>query len=256
MIQNHAAPGFIGTALLVAMAFSVAALAGCISSQGVFDDEKPSALLTVDGPERWVGEKFTFDASTSVDPNGEITQWHFDFGDGAKFQTDNEDKAKNVTHTYKAGGTFDTTLTITDDGANQTGMMTTTDVVVVTVHEEHRVPVQVNYAAPQDVGGFAKSTVRFQVNQDAVSYESNITVVSTIPAGTSTVMLRVLAPQGAQLEEKEVTVEAGKHVTQILAGEFDGHGTFTLEIVVTSGGVSTDGMMYVFYSEDPVEPEN
>jgi len=56
-----------------------------------------------------------FDGSASHDPDGYITQYTFDFGDG-----DNE-TGMIVSHTYADYGTYNVTLTITDnDGKNDT----------------------------------------------------------------------------------------------------------------------------------------
>lgn len=253
MIRNHTAPRLLATTLLIALSFAVAAFAGCLGVGTDSDDHAPTAVLTADTDERWTGEQFAFNASTSSDPNGDITRWHFDFGDGTDFETASQEKAENTTHAYKQGGIFNATLTITDDGTNQTGKETATDVVVVTVHDDVRVTPRANYAVPEGAGDASNSTVLFRVNEGAVAYEANITVTSLIPAGTSTVTLRVLTPDGALVEMNEVSVDAGKQVTEILAGTFDGHGAFTLEIGVTSGGVSTEGMMRIYYGEDPIE---
>ncbi len=50
-----------------------------------------------------------YDGSTSSDPDGVITGYHWDFGDGS---TSNE---VAPTHTYAANGTYHVTLTVTDD---------------------------------------------------------------------------------------------------------------------------------------------
>lgn len=63
----------------------------------------------------------------------------------------------------------------------------------------------------------------------------------------------MLTPEGVLMETNDVSVDAGKKVTKVLAGTFEGHGVFTLEIGVNSGGVSTDGMMRIYYGEDPIE---
>ncbi len=253
MIRNHTAARPVVTTLLIALTFAVAVFAGCLGVGTDSDDYTPTAVLTSDTDERWTGEQFAFNASTSSDPNGDITRWHFDFGDGKSFETESRERAENVTHAYKQGGIFNATLTITDDGSKQTGKETATDVVVVTVHDDVRVTPRANYAVPQDAGDFSNSTVSFHVNEGALAYEANITVTSLIPAGTSTVTLRVLTPEGVLVETNDVSVDAGKKVTEILSGSFEGHGDFTLEIGVTSGGVSTDGMMRIYYGEDPIE---
>jgi PKD repeat protein len=51
----------------------------------------------------------TFNASSSNDPDGNITSWHWKFGDTT------DGVGKIVTHTYPASGTYNVTLTVTDD---------------------------------------------------------------------------------------------------------------------------------------------
>ena len=56
--------------------------------------------------------KFT---ETSSDPDGFITQWNWNFGDGRTFTT-TDPALKNPTHIYLFPGTYTVTLTVTDDG--------------------------------------------------------------------------------------------------------------------------------------------
>ena len=51
----------------------------------------------------------TFNAGTSSDPNGSIVAYDWDFGDGAT------STQVAPTHTYAANGTFNVTLTVTDN---------------------------------------------------------------------------------------------------------------------------------------------
>ena len=48
--------------------------------------------------------------STSTDPGGQIVSWAWNFGDNTT------DTGEAVTHTYAAGGTYQVTLTVTDNG--------------------------------------------------------------------------------------------------------------------------------------------
>jgi LysM repeat protein len=56
------------------------------------------------------GQAFvTFDGSGSSDPDGTITTFEWDFGDGET------DSGQSVTHGYSSTGTFEATLTVTDN---------------------------------------------------------------------------------------------------------------------------------------------
>ena len=46
---------------------------------------------------------------TSIDPDGTVASWNWDFGDGGT------STAQNPGHTYKSAGTYTVTLTVTDD---------------------------------------------------------------------------------------------------------------------------------------------
>jgi parallel beta-helix repeat protein len=56
-----------------------------------------------------VNQKVTFDASASYDPDGEITRYDWDFGDGKK------ESGVAATHTYTTTGKYQAVLTVTDN---------------------------------------------------------------------------------------------------------------------------------------------
>jgi PKD repeat protein len=75
----------------------------------------PIANFTYSPTFPYVGQAVTFDASGSSDPDGTIVSYEWDFGDGF-IGTD-----VVTTHTYESAGTFNVTLTVTDDlGATDT----------------------------------------------------------------------------------------------------------------------------------------
>ena len=79
--------------------------------------EAPVAVITVD---RTAAESapavFEFDASDSFDPDGEIIEYRWDFGDGSR------EFLQSVAHTFPTAGTFRVELTVTDDtGVTGTG---------------------------------------------------------------------------------------------------------------------------------------
>lgn len=59
------------------------------------------------------GLSATFNASSSYDPDGYITSWLWDFGDGA------EGGGEIVTHDYRSSGTYNVTLTVVSDDGDE-----------------------------------------------------------------------------------------------------------------------------------------
>ncbi|HID93936.1 MAG TPA: PKD domain-containing protein, partial [bacterium (Candidatus Stahlbacteria)] len=70
----------------------------------------PIALFTYSLPAE-VDKEITFDASFSYDPDGYITNYKWDFGDGNITTTTLE----TITHSYSSVGDYYVTLTVTDD---------------------------------------------------------------------------------------------------------------------------------------------
>ncbi|NLX05220.1 MAG: PKD domain-containing protein [Phycisphaerae bacterium] len=71
----------------------------------------PIARFTVVPPDGVVGQTVTFDATTSEDPDGQIVEYQWSFGDGAAVTSG---AVPQTTHVYGRGGTFTATLTVTD----------------------------------------------------------------------------------------------------------------------------------------------
>ncbi len=68
-----------------------------------------------------VGVALQFDGSASTDPDGAITTYNWNFGDGGNAT------GVNPTHTYSAAGTYTVSLTVTDNaGASDTATTTAT----------------------------------------------------------------------------------------------------------------------------------
>ncbi|HDS59411.1 MAG TPA: PKD domain-containing protein [Thermoplasmatales archaeon] len=72
----------------------------------------PTASFAWDPPVPETGEEVLF-MDRSTDPDGSLVSWFWDFGDG-KMST-----LRNPDHVYKEAGTYNVTLTVTDDGGLQ-----------------------------------------------------------------------------------------------------------------------------------------
>jgi chitodextrinase len=102
-----------------------------VVSQASSGNESPIALFVVP-PTVISNESVVFDASGSVDPDGMIVSYVWDFGDGT------QGTGKTPTHVYQAPGQYTVTLTVTDD----TGLTSTmTRIVTVSAQAPNSPPV-------------------------------------------------------------------------------------------------------------------
>ena len=100
----------------------------------------PSGVPTAAATAACTGLSCTFDGSSSVDPDGSITSWAWTFGDGAT------GTGVDPAHTYAAAGTYDVTLTVTDDRGSTDSV--TTQVTVAPVPNQAPLPA----VSPQCIG--------------------------------------------------------------------------------------------------------
>jgi PKD repeat protein len=83
----------------------------------------PTATFTIDPQNPEVGETITFNATASVDPDGKIVTYVWDFGD------ENTTKAEDhtITHSYTVAGDYTVELKVVDDhgiGSSNTTTLT------------------------------------------------------------------------------------------------------------------------------------
>jgi PKD repeat protein len=88
------------------------------------ENKKPVANTSAGEPyQGYVNAEITFDGSKSYDPDGNITQWFWEFGDNSN------GSGEIVQHIYSKAGTYTITLVVTDnEGATNT---TTTSCVII-----------------------------------------------------------------------------------------------------------------------------
>lgn len=73
----------------------------------------PSAAFTFQPSDPFEDEKVTFDGTSSSDPDGDITRWSWDFGDGATAE------GQIVTHAFDLPGKYLVMLTVIDSAGAQ-----------------------------------------------------------------------------------------------------------------------------------------
>jgi PKD repeat protein len=90
----------------------------------VGDNLPPDASFSVDPTKGTQYTIFTFDATSSTDPDGSLSGYQWDFGDGKK------GTGARVTHKYDTEGSYEVTLTVKDSNGATTTTSKEVDVVL------------------------------------------------------------------------------------------------------------------------------
>jgi hypothetical protein len=243
-LRPRAPSGF--TALAIASVLALALLAGCTAGGG--DSNKaPHAVLDVNKDNGYTGEDFTFNAKESTD-DGDIKSYSFDFGDNTPpIVVTDEDQAQ-VSHAYTKGGQYTVTLTVTDDGKDNTGSLSDNEAVNLVVNER----VRVASTSVSTLGGAnATGSQPFEVYKDANRFDLNLTLRSALLTGSSEFEVRVVDPDGDTIAQKTLAVGPGT-TGQVLTldGLLTKQGTHLVEVEAKSGGGTGEGELRVIYGED------
>ena len=137
-----------------------------------------------------VNQTITFNASSSYDPDGSITNYEWDFGDGNITNT----TEAIITHYYSQAGNYTVNLTVTDDegATNSTNKTITIYPPTPTPtppaeHEVYPVPQSSNapYCSETDIGIWVNAT-NFQGGQIKLTYDSTCANVTNWAMNTAT----------------------------------------------------------------------
>ena len=235
---------------VVALALVGAALlSGCAGlGNSNHGNAAPHASLQSDRSKGWTGDTFTFDGQGSTDPDGNVTSWRFDFGDGTNATVTTADAAR-VKHAYAHGGEFAVVLTVIDDGTHD-GLERKSDTAQMRVAVDERFPVASTVArTPLNTSAGERTAQPFDVRKGADKATANLTLQNLLPTGASEVRLRLLDPSGKVLAEQSVVLnDTMAHPVRLSATGLD-VGNHTLEVVATSGSARVTGDLQVIYSD-------
>jgi PKD repeat protein/outer membrane protein assembly factor BamB len=182
----------------------------------VLQPEPPVASFTFSPSAPKVGETVNFDASASMDPDGTITSYAWNFGDG------NTGTGKTTSHAYEAVARYTVTLTVTDnDGLTDTDTKGF-DVYAGEPNGDDGTPPVADSGNDQTVE--AGTTVTFNGggssdNEGIASYEWNFGDGTT---GTGVVATHTYTKEGTYTVTLTVTDAAGnsdKDTIKITVGE-------------------------------------
>jgi PKD repeat protein len=235
----------------IALALFMAGCSGPGAANEKSENKAPEAKLTTSKNIGWSGEGFVVDGSESKDPDGNITEYRFDFGDDTEATVvSREDDAARVNHSYLRGGEYTITLTVFDNGKETTGQKSSQATKTVAINE--RFPVAQTALNAQNVGGQTQgnSSLNIPVNEDADRFEASIKVRNTLASGASEVEIKFLDSKGDVLDTETVTVSgAGQEQTVELDGVIKDAGTHKLEMKAKSGAVLANGDLEVYYDK-------
>jgi PKD repeat protein len=236
-------------AVSIASVLALALLAGCTAGGGD-GNASPHASLEVNKDNGYTGEDFTFDAQDSTDPDGEVTAYRFDFGDGSPPMEVSDEDAARVTHAYAKGGEYTVTLTVTDDGKDNTGSLSDNEAVNIVVNERVRVASTAISTVPGS-NETAETELPFAVYDRANRFDLNITLLSALVTGSSEFKVSVVDPDGDTIAEKTQAVGPGAQGQVLtLDGLLTKQGEHLLVLEAVSGGGTAEGELRIIYGED------
>lgn len=198
---------------------------------------------------------FQFNGNLSRDPDGKITAYIWDFGDGKT------DKGNPKTHTYANDGTYTVTLTVRDD--NQATVSISKDVVVGNTTAPNQAPNASFSASPNqgtapvqvvvDAGASTDSDGTIQLYQwnfgDGTTAEGVTANHTYTTAGSYTITLKVTDEDGA-------TDQANRTVTVTPTDQNPSNGSDQLTAVITADKTSGDAPLTIQFSgRESIDPD-
>ncbi len=107
----------IGMVVILSLVFMVF-IGGCKSGEGqktskdskvIKINKEPEAQMEISKDRANINEEIEFNGAGSEDPDGEILEYNWEFGD------DHTDEGENVSHAYSSGGEYTVSLIVCDD---------------------------------------------------------------------------------------------------------------------------------------------
>ncbi len=204
-------------------------------------NQPPTAVIS--GPTTGIVDvAVTFNGSGSSDQDGSIVSYDWDLGDGSNAT------GVSITHTYATGGSYDVTLTVTDNSGNTDTATQTIEIAVPNVAPTAEISGPTNgtagVAVSFDGSGSSDrdgSVVAYDWNFGDNTSGSGATVSHTYAAGTYTVTLTVTDNMGATgTATLSITIAASTEPQPPIA---DAGGPYVAEVGATvqfDGSASSD----------------
>ena len=160
--------------LIILLVIGIAMLPGCTDKDEEKNDEKngdatnklPTASMWI-SKNVYVGDTVKFDGSNSSDPDGEIVQYNWDFGDGTSAM------GQTAEHVYEQVGYPKVVLTVVDDNSSEDS-----------VHDYIRIDEEGNNTAEMEPPSFDLDCRKIGIIPDMAKY---VVTISNVSGGNTSI---------------------------------------------------------------------
>lgn len=205
---------------------------GCILTGCCIINQPPIARFTWNPTSPQVGTLIQF-VDQSYDPDGTITQWEWDFGDGGRAS------GATVTHTYNSAGNYPVRLVVTDNCGVRNSI---TQIVTVQAGTGGGGTPS---CPPLDVRVWLDRTT-FQIGEEVVVHMYfNQTVLATLT-------VQIVATGGVRTVFSNQFFGPGRHDFRAIVGNPEGERIMTLTAVNSCGQVATATFAYRAWGGSPI----
>ena len=177
----------------------------------IVPNEQPTAVITADAPSTDAPLTFSFNGSQSFDPDGSITQYSWNFGDGTT------GSGQTALHTYTSEGSYTVSLEVTDN-AGETSIASTEIVCDI-----NTIPIEVGELSIDN-------------NWVTVTFETTFSqpvVIAGPPASTDAepvlVRIRNINETSFEIRLQEWDYQDGTHTAETISYMVIEQGIYTLD---------------------------
>ena len=210
-------------------------------------NELPTASLTLEPPTAWIYDnetgieapEITFNATESNDPDGEIRNYHYDYGEG----NSQDLGADSIDRTYNVAGYFEPSLTVQDNDGEEDSVSR-----ILIINYQY---IRSNQFLESSVGESGKSEHLFPISE--YHPDSGVITVEIEPSALESpnVNVTVHNEDDEEVAREERTNLNGNEtvIINLERNDFDqyGYGEWKVVVEVENGSITYDVDVRIIY---------